>query len=133
MRRSLTITAENDKKILLAKGIFLTGDTPFDIDYTTMVNIFIELGHKLFYSIKMDNPQVIIEKSEIINVFSKYFSSPELKEEALVDQITELFNKKIFEQWQKTATQSNSQKPMLQSTTQGSSSPNTNKSPEYVS
>ena len=47
MRRSLTVTPENDKKILLTKGRFLTGDEPFDIDYTTMVNIFIELGHKL--------------------------------------------------------------------------------------
>ena len=47
MRRSLTVTPENDKKILLTKGRFLTGDAPFDIDYTTMVNIFIELGHKL--------------------------------------------------------------------------------------
>ena len=133
MRRSLTITAENDKKILLSKGIFLTGDTPFDIDYTTMVNIFIDLGHKAFNAMKMDSPQITIDKSEIINIFSKYFSSPELKEEALVDQFTELFNKKIFEQWQKTATQSNSQKPMLQSNTQGSNSPNTNKFPEYVS
>ena len=47
MRRSLTVTPENDKKILLTKGRFLTGDEPFDIDYTTMVNIFLELSHKL--------------------------------------------------------------------------------------
>ena len=32
MRRSLTVTPENDKKILLTKGRFLTGDEPFDID-----------------------------------------------------------------------------------------------------
>ena len=44
MRRSLTVTPENDKNILLTKGKFLTGDTPFDIDYTTLVNIFIELA-----------------------------------------------------------------------------------------
>ena len=60
MRRSLTVTPENDKKILLTKGRFLTGDAPFDIDYTTMVNIFIELGHKLMTAAWNDsaNPKV---------------------------------------------------------------------------
>src|SRR5665647_1145681 len=68
MRRSLTITPENDKKILLTKGRFLTGESPFDIDYTTLVNIFIELGHKLMITAWNDsnNPNVVIDKKEIV-------------------------------------------------------------------
>ncbi len=41
-RRSLTIREENDKKIQYMRSQFLYSN--IDIDYTTMVNIFIELG-----------------------------------------------------------------------------------------
>ena len=41
-RRSLTIREENDKKIQYIRSQFLYSN--IDIDYTTMVNIFIELG-----------------------------------------------------------------------------------------
>ena len=100
MRRSLTVTPENDKKILLTKGRFLTGDAPFDIDYTTMVNIFIELGYKVMASAWSDsaNPNVIIEKNEIIESFKKHFFNDELKEEAVGDQVAEIIFKKLVEQ-----------------------------------
>ncbi len=100
MRRSLTVTPENDKKILLAKGRFLTGDAPFDIDYTTMVNIFIELGHKLMSQAWNDteNPNVVIAKNEIIESFKKHFFDAELKEEAVGDQVAEIIFRKLVEQ-----------------------------------
>lgn len=100
MRRSLTVTPENDKKILLAKGRFLTGDVPFDIDYTTMVNIFIELGHKLMAQAWTDakNPNVVIDKNEIIESFKKHFFDAELKEEAVGDQVAEIIFRKLVEQ-----------------------------------
>ena len=100
MRRSLTVTPENDKKILLTKGRFLTGDAPFDIDYTTMVNIFIELGHKLMTAAWNDstNPKVIIDKNEIIESFKKHFFNAELKEEAVGDQVAEIIFRKLVEQ-----------------------------------
>ena len=99
MRRSLTVTPENDKKILLAKGRFLTGDAPFDIDYTTMVNIFIELGHKLMSQAwNNDNPNVTIAKNEIIESFKKHFFDAELKEEAVGDLVAEIIFKKLVEQ-----------------------------------
>ena len=92
MRRSLTVTPENDKKILLTKGRFLTGDAPFDIDYTTLVNIFIELGHKLMTSAWTDsaNPNVVIDKNEIVESFKKHFFNAELKEESVGDQVAEI-------------------------------------------
>ena len=133
MRRSLTLTPENDKKILLSKGIFLTGETPLDIDYTTMVNYFIELGHKVFSSMTINTPQVTIQNSDVWSIFFKYISSSDLKGEALIDQYSDLFMKKIFELWQKTTTQTTNQKPQPQTATQDSSAPTTNKAPEYVS
>jgi len=100
MRRSLTVTPENDKKILLTKGRFLTGDAPFDIDYTTLVNIFIELGHKLMSSAWNDstNPNVAIDKNEIVESFKKHAFSSELKEESVGDQVAEIIFRKLVEQ-----------------------------------
>jgi hypothetical protein len=102
MRRSLTVTPENDKKILLTKGRFLTGDSPLDIDYTTMVNIFIELGHKVMTAAWNDNnstnPNVIIDKNEIVESFKKHAFSNELKEESVGDQVAEIIFRKLVEQ-----------------------------------
>ena len=100
MRRSLTVTPENDKKILLTKGRFLTGDAPFDIDYTTLVNIFIELGHKLMTSAWNDiaNPNVTINKNEIVESFKKHAFSSELKEESVGDQVAEIIFRKLVAQ-----------------------------------
>ena len=100
MRRSLTVTPENDKKILLTKGRFLTGDDPLDIDYTTMINIFIELGHKLMSAAWTDNTsqKIIIDKNEIVESFKKHAFSSELKEESIGDQVTEIIFRKLLEQ-----------------------------------
>jgi len=100
MRRSLTVTPENDKKILLTKGRFLTGDSPLDIDYTTLVNIFVELGHKLMTAAWNDstNPSVIIDKNEIVESFKKHAFSSELKEESVGDQVAEIIFRKLVEQ-----------------------------------
>jgi hypothetical protein len=103
MRRSLTVTPENDKKILLTKGLFLTGDEPFDIDYTTLVNIFIELGHKVMSSAlnNMTNPNITMSKNEIFEVFKKHAFSSELKEESVGDQFAEIIIRKLIEQFNK--------------------------------
>ena len=123
MRRSLTVTPENDKKILLTKGRFLTGDAPFDIDYTTLVNIFIELGHKLMTAAWKDstNPNVIIDKNEIIESFKKHFFNAELKEEAVGDQVAEIIFRKLVEQSSIAATdQINQNTPALPAEQSGS-------------
>ena len=101
MRRSLTVTPENDKKILLTKGRFLSGDEPYDIDYTTMVNILIELGHKLMWQAWNDtttNTTIPINKNDIVESFKKHFFNAELKEEAVGDQVAEIIFRKLVEQ-----------------------------------
>lgn len=107
MRRSLTVTPENDKKILLTKGLFLTGDDPFDIDYTTLVNIFLELGHKVMASAlnEPNNPTFTMTKNEVFEVFKKYAFSNELKEDAVGDQFAEIVIRKLIEQYNKSVTQ----------------------------
>jgi hypothetical protein len=115
MRRSLTVTPENDKKILLTNGLFLTGDSPMDIDYTTMVNIFIELGHKLMSAAWNDssNPKVVIDKNEIIESFKKHAFSSELKEDSVGDQVAEIIFKKLLEQSRLTDQIKQNQAPAL--------------------
>jgi len=100
MRRSITVTPDNDKKTLLTKGRFLTGDSPMDIDYTTMINIFLELGHKVMTAAwtEITNPNVVIDKNDIVETFKKYAFNTELKEEAVGDQVTEIIFKKLIEQ-----------------------------------
>lgn len=96
----MTVTAENDKKILLTKGRFLTGESPMDIDYTTMVNVFLELGHKVMTAAWTDiaNPNIVIDKNEVVETFKKYAFNTELKEEAIGDQVAEIIFKKLIEQ-----------------------------------
>ena len=115
MRRSLTVTPENDKKILLTKGLFLTGDEPFDIDYTTLVNIFIELGHKVMSSAlnNITNPNITMNKNEIFEVFKKHAFSSELREESVGDQFSEIIIRKLIEQYHKTSNESIKQKDNL--------------------
>jgi hypothetical protein len=131
MRRSLTVTPENDKKILLTKGRFLTGETPFDIEYTTLVNIFIELGHKLMITAWIDsnNPNVVIDKKEIVESFKKHAFSSELKEESIGDQVTEIVFRKLVEQ-SGIASKEQNQTPAL--TTEQSSISDTKKQ-KYIS
>jgi hypothetical protein len=112
MRRSLTVTPENDKKILLTKGLFLTGDEPFDIDYTTLVNIFVELGHKVMSTAlnNVTNPNITMNKNEIFEVFKKHAFSSELKEESVGDQFAEIIIRKLIEQYHKTSNEPIKQK-----------------------
>ena len=65
-----------------------------------MVNILIELGHKLMSQAWNDstNPTVIIDKNEIVESFKKHFFNAELKEEAVGDQVAEIIFKKLIEQ-----------------------------------
>jgi hypothetical protein len=116
MRRSLTVTPENDKKILLTKGRFLTGEAPLDIDYTTMVNIFIELGHKVMstaWSTGDTSQNVTIDKNEIVESFKKHAFNSELKEESVGDLVAEIIFKKLVEQTSLAACDPTKQNPAL--------------------
>ncbi len=65
-RRSLTIREENNKRIQNIRSQFLYSN--IEIDYTTMVNIFIELGNLAFDLGPINN-------IDIINIFKKYLEN----------------------------------------------------------
>lgn len=71
-----------------------------DIDYTTMVNIFLELGHKVMTAAwtELTNPNVVVDKNDVVETFKKYAFNSELREEAVGDQVTEIIFKKLIEQ-----------------------------------
>lgn len=75
-RRSLTIKEENDKKIQNIRAKFLIHN--IDIDYTAMINIFIELADKIL----KENEKNI----EITDIFMRYI------DDANIDDISEILN-----------------------------------------
>ena len=86
VRRSLTIIEENDERVQQRRAMFLSiKKTPIDMDYTTTVNMLIDLGDFLF---KQDwtKPNITMETKEAVNIILRYISSTTLKEEGLLDQ-----------------------------------------------
>jgi hypothetical protein len=91
VRRSLTITEENDERVQQRRAMFLSiPKTPLDMDYTTAVNMLIELGDFLFKQI-WTNPIMTIDRKGIADIISKYLYSPALKQDGLVDQYQDLY------------------------------------------
>lgn len=85
-RRSLTIREENDKKIQHIRSQFLYSN--IDIDYTTMANIFIELGDMVLrpgtYSI-----------ANITDIFKKYLG--DIDNDIILHVLNDYKNKKCGE------------------------------------
>lgn len=102
MRRSLTIAPENDRKLQNIRSMFLDGQTPYDLDYTTTTNIFIELGHKLFLAWavakKMGQTQAIVGVDEVPNTIFRYGGDMNLKDEAAMDLMTDMLYRRLEEQ-----------------------------------
>lgn len=92
VRRSLTITEENDKIVQNRRAMFLGFSTPTDIDYTTMVNILIELGDLLFKQ-KWEAGRVTLNLTDFYRIILKHSENAGLKEESLYDQVQEWFLK----------------------------------------
>lgn len=101
------------------RAMLLNLKPPIDIDYTTVVNMFLELGS---YLVKQDwsNPSITLDKKELFSIIIKYVSSAPLKTDALIDQLQDQIVQnlpKLIEQYQKTtATQQQSNPPEAQQT-----------------
>ncbi len=81
-RRSLTIREENDKKIQHMRSQFLYYN--IDIDYTTMINIFIELVDIIF---KSDINDIIV----MTDIFKKYLE--DVDNDCILHILTDYQNK----------------------------------------
>lgn len=132
IRRSLTITEENDERVQQRRAMFLSiPKTPMDMDYTTTVNMLIELGDILFKR-NWANLTIMVDAKEIMSIISKYTYSTTLKEEALYDQYQDQLIRnfpRMIEIYQKAiATQQKQSLPEPQQTEQETSK----KDKEYV-
>jgi len=84
-RRSLTIREENDKKIQYMRSQFLYSN--IDIDYTTMVNIFIELGDIVL------RPGTY-NMTNIADIFKKYLG--DIDNDIILCVLNDYKNKKVW-------------------------------------
>jgi hypothetical protein len=87
LRRSVTIQDNLNKDLLTARGQIMSKLT-LDIDYTTTLNIFLEIGLKRYFSGQLTQEEV--------KVITKYLWDENLKKEAKIDELTETFNQEIL-------------------------------------
>lgn len=117
IRRSLTIIQNNDEKVQHARSMFLgLPQHPIDMDYTTMVNLLLELGDLLLRN-DLTKPQATIESSKVFNIIAKYAVDTTLKDDALVDQFQDYLIKnlgKFLEMYQKSPQVASQNQPLGQ-------------------
>jgi hypothetical protein len=104
VRRSLTITEDNDEGIQHGRSMFLALKPAIDMDYTSMTNLFLELG-RMFFESNWREPQVTIDTKRIVIILAKHCFNASLKDAALGDQVQDWFIQnlpKMLEQYQKT-------------------------------
>ena len=121
VRRSLTIAEENDERVQQRRAMFLSiPKAPIDMDYTTAVNMLVELGDFLFKQ-TWTGSSIIVDRKGILDIVSKYLYSPTLKEQALIDQYQDqLLNNlpKMIDQYQKALVAQKQNLPTAQQTQQ---------------
>jgi hypothetical protein len=91
LRRSVTIQDTLNKDLLTARGQIMS-KLIVDIDYTTALNIFLEIGLLRYFSGELTQKEV--------SVISKYLFDENLKKEAKLDELTEMFNAEMLRQIQ---------------------------------
>jgi len=91
VRRSLTIVAENDDGIQNIRGMFLgLRSMPVDIDYTSAINMILELGRKLFMG-DWSKSTVCISTKELMEIAAKYTINMSTKTDSVFDQVQDWF------------------------------------------
>ncbi|KKK52409.1 hypothetical protein LCGC14_3105200 [marine sediment metagenome] len=83
VRRSLTIIEDNDKRIQRLRSVFLGEPFYWDLDYTTAVNMMIEIADRFIFDER--NVETII----------KYINSDTISDEGKIDQLQDLLLKEI--------------------------------------
>jgi hypothetical protein len=97
MRRSLTITDENEKKIQQFRSLMLGGETAIDMDFTTVANLFIELGHTLWSAMKNTEGPITVQRDALAQVFLRHMQDTSLKEQGVEDLFVDWINRKLWE------------------------------------
>jgi len=99
VRKNIFITDENERRIQNTRALFLQGSVPIDVQYTTITNMFIELGHRIFFT-PWNQPSVSISSSDLRTAIAKYIFDAKLTDEGISDQMADLLSRRLWEQWQ---------------------------------
>jgi len=86
-RRSVTVTDENNSRITRTRGGFMSND--IDVNFTTILNMFLELGYKVFWSLWSDETKETIRK---------YLLDVALVEEGAADEFMDVWYKRLEEE-----------------------------------
>jgi hypothetical protein len=89
MRRSITVTENNHKGLLRARGELMSL-LQVDADYTTSLNMFLELGLRRYNSRQLS--------PEEMRVITEYLADENLRSEGCMDELTDLVNKQLQRQ-----------------------------------
>jgi hypothetical protein len=98
VRKNLYITNDNEKRIQHTRAAFLQDD-PIDLQYTTVVNMFIELGYRLFYT-NWSQPEVGLSSEELRSIVARYIFDASLADKGVNDQMTDIMNRRLWRQYQ---------------------------------
>ena len=83
-RRSVTVIDENNSKITRTRGYMMSND--IDVTYATVLNLLIDLGYKTLMSPWSE---------ETKETFRRYLRDTSLVEEGTLDEVVDIFNKKL--------------------------------------
>ena len=89
LRRSITITDKNHKNLLKARAQIMT-NIGADPDYTTALNMFLEIGLNRLLTLQLN-----LEETGII---ARYLIDENLQEQSVMDLMLEIQNKKTLKQ-----------------------------------
>lgn len=95
VRRSLTISEENDTRVQRSRSWFLSLTPPIDFDYTAMTNILLEIGSMAFQGNNWKNDQLVINGTKIVETVIKYSFDSSLQNEAMFDQFFDRLMKSL--------------------------------------
>jgi hypothetical protein len=103
VRRSLTITPENERRVQGLRSTTLGLETPVDLDYTTATNMLVEIGFKCLERtgttpFPLDNPTPLVRLpvAEVVEVLFSYIFYF-MKTDAVPDQDREQWAREIIE------------------------------------
>jgi hypothetical protein len=103
VRKNIYITPENENRIQHTRALFLDSldGKPIDVQYTSVVNMFVELGQRVFYT-DFSGREVNMSSREVRSIVAKYVYNKELTEKGLNDQVMDIMNRRLWKEWRET-------------------------------
>ncbi len=75
----------------------LGGEQPVDMDFTSVTNLFIELGHTVWSAMKNTQGPVSVPREAVADVFLRHLQDTSLKDQGVEDIFTDWLYRKMWE------------------------------------